>query len=542
MQSYRKEIYTETRKRLTNLAILVSIVLVVSLTSLFLLIENFQLNQDTEKLENHYQSLKESSFDKLALLNRGVISQFLNHTVNERQLYRTYYDQVKSISPEANLLVIDEMGQVAFSTGRIEQKLSPYYLKVVINKSSHQDLIKIQRDAQGKKYILFFSKIANTTYHSILVIEEEIFNRLTPEYGTQFILADKYDNSYVKNTQLFIEGDLKKVDSSKLKSFYVIENDNLYINQFKRLDDSVYLYTFLMTFPVKFLILFSLFVLIVMLSFFTVQSNRLAKSIADKNTKEIDSLSKELLEVKSGSQTKIKMATNIEFQFLIDNINDMVIERDKLLKQQLSLERQNYVYEKKVLESQFNPHFIYNTLETIRVTSHFDPGIADKLILSLNRVLRYSVDFTSNDTCLVRDLDIIQDFLEVNFIRFEKFTYQVKVESNLKSLLVPKLFLLPIVENSIKYGMGVRNDLSIKINGYLDKDKIILDVTDNGPGFSNQIIQSIHQMKVSSSQTHHGIINSYRRLKMSYPQSEIVIINHLEGATVRFIIWGEKND
>lgn len=538
MISYKKELYTEIRSHLSRLAFFVSLLLVIALSSLFLFIEKYQISADTEVITSYYQQIEKNAFNILKQLNKKVVPNYLAHKSSERQLYTEYYEMSKKYSNFSDLLLLSSQGNFTFATGDAERHLSPAYLSMMTESSQTNNFMKIQRGLLGKTFLLFFSKIPKTEDYSILVLSDNVFNLVPLEYGTHFAITDKYDNVFAKNSSNFIEGDLEKINSDVLTSPIFLENNHLYLSKQQVFSDRIVIYTNLMTFPVTAFFWFCLFLMVMLLLLLTFQSDKLAQAIAQKNNKHIKKLVTETSLVTEGKKQKIEIETNVEFQFLIDSINEMVSEKENLLIQQLFLERQNTLFEKKVLESQFNPHFIYNTLETIRVTSHFDPGIADKLILSLNRVLRYSIDYTTKETTLSDDLNIIRDFLEVNNIRFDKFSYVIEVENELLQTRIPKLFLLPVIENSLKYGMSVRTDLQIGIKCYQKKDGLYFDVTDNGPGFKPERIEEIYH--AFDSYSHHGLINSYRRLKMSYPYSDLVILNQeTGGATVRFHIWEE---
>lgn len=537
MVTYKEELYTEIRKRLTKLAVFVSLLIVFLLASLFLFIENYQLKYDTQQVLNFFDELDKKGERLLTELNESVIPKYVSNEKKERQFYTDYYQEMNSMGISADLMVITKQGDVTLSVGQASIGLSPYYLKSMCQENGRMTR-KIQRDINGMMYVIMCSRVKNSDYYSLLIINSTVFNQMGIEFGTKYVISDNLDNILVKNSSNFVTG--HKINHKKLLSPLFLENGNLYLSQVTKINKETTLYTYLMTFPLIYFLLFSLVVTSALLYLLWHQSERLAQGISNKQTKEINQLVAETKRLKEGQSHNISLKTNQEFQFLIDNINNMIEERDKLVQQQLVLERQNFHYERKVLEAQFNPHFIYNTLEAIRVTSHFDPGIADRLILSLNRVLRYSVDFSKEFACLGKDSQIIKDFLEVNKIRFDKFSYDIEIDQELEAFPVPKLFLLPLVENAIKYGMKVRQDLFITIHCYKEDDVIHFEVGDNGPGFKEEQLNRVNYL--SEDETHHGLINSYRRLKHSYPNSSMSVCNQKEGAIVKFSVWGIEDD
>lgn len=532
--TYYKELYIEIRKRLIKLAVFTSLLLILALTVFFLFLEKYQIESDTKEALGFYTTLKADTFELLHHMNQEVVPHYMDGQMNERQFYTSYYEKNTQLPKDASLMVMEESGNILLATNDTPAQLSTHYLKIVTDVNKGNDVVKVQRGLNGERYMLFFSKVPDRSVYSILIFEDSLFTGEGLTYGTKFIISDKYNNVFVKNTTLFDEKTAHKIDATDFNYPYMIANKELYLTTKKQMDDTIYLYTFLMTFPLPSFLLFMLLTTIVLLLLFSIQSNQLAGRIAKKNTEQIEALVDQMARIKAGDTKQILMSTNREFQFLIDNINELVQEKERLMNQQMTLERQNHFYEKKVLESQFNSHFIYNTLEAIRVTSHFDPGVADKLILSLNRVLRYSAGFTSTDTTLEKDLSIIEDFLQVNLIRFDQFHYEITLEPGIEDLSIPKLFLLPIVENALKYGMQDRDDLTLSIQCYCDEQWLYFDVKDNGPGFSIESLWSIDDDSYES--THHGLINSYKRLKISYPGAKMTVTNQEEGALVRFKI------
>lgn len=535
--SFRQEIIREIKKSYTIIAIVVSFLLFFILIGLVFFIQGYQLNAETKEIAADFEILKEQTQMAMKNLNNKTVSQYLSGSVNERYLYQQFYEQTSILGDQASLIII-ENNHESFKAGKGIEAISFSYMQTVIHTNEgRNNYFKVNNGSNGQKYLLYFSKIPNKNTYSILCVNASVFVPTNLQYGSQYIIADNFDNVYVKNTNQFVNGSLEKVESSAFNTFYRWENGHLYFMKQKSLTDNLFLYTLLLSFPIGMLGFFGLISAVLLLFFLLLQSIRMAKKIGEKTTHEINLLVEETSKIKDGQKKNITLEMNNEFQFLVDSINTMVMQRDKMTQQQLFLEKQNNRYEKKMLEAQFNPHFLYNTLENIRITSKFDTEITEKLILSLTRVLRYSIDHGEEETNLFKDMNVLQDFMEVNAIRFEKFSYEIEISKELYLFSVPRLFLLPLVENSLKYGMKAKEELSIKIVCKKVDDEIQFMVIDNGPGFSQELIEDIyHQLE---KETHHGLINSYRRLRMMYPYSDLKIESSKEETSVSFIIWGE---
>ena len=538
--SFRAELVKEIRKRFSLQVILVSFILFFLLLFLVMFMQSYQLHNETKTIVKDFTELKEEAFTSLEELNKGTIPQYLKNNSHERYLYQQFYEKTASLGEHTALKIITQEGELLFESGRKQEDISSYFLQTVLkNNRSKKEFTKVAQGKSGQHYLLFFSKINDTSDYSLLVINGGNFLPVGLQYGTQFIIADNFNNVYAKNTSHFVTGSLEKVESKKLSRPIYIESGKFYLMKKKQLNTNLVLYTFLLSFPMEILILFGLLSMVLVTSILLIQSNHLAKTIGDKTTREIDLLVAETSKIRDGKQKVIQLETNEEFQYLVDSINTMVEELDHMMVNQLHLEKQNSVFERKMLEAQFNPHFLYNTLETIRIMIQIDPPLADKLILSLNRVLRYSIDYADEETTLEDDLDILADFLQVNAVRFEKFRFNISCEPKMKSLVVPRLFLLPLVENTLKYGMRYKNDLRVQVVCRRTSEGFVFSVTDDGPGFSEETIKNI--LNPRELDTHHGLNNSLRRLQMLYPNTRLTIVNHELGATVSFICLEENH-
>ncbi|MGI1782474.1 sensor histidine kinase, partial [Streptococcus uberis] len=180
-----------------------------------------------------------------------------------------------------------------------------------------------------------------------------------------------------------------------------------------------------------------------------------------------------------------------EFGFLAKKINAVLDALQRLFQQTLTSEQEKVLIQRKLLEAQFNPHFLYNSLESIKILMYIDPKKAEKMILALNRVLRYSISTESDAVTLEQDMAILKDYLLVNQIRFQQLKVSLHYDQSLAQLRIPKLFLLPLVENALKYGMTARHDLSVAVEVTCQEKLICFTVSDNGPDFSRHFQETL---------------------------------------------------
>lgn len=184
-----------------------------------------------------------------------------------------------------------------------------------------------------------------------------------------------------------------------------------------------------------------------------------------------------------------------------------------------SVERQKELDDTRVrmMQAQLNPHFLYNTLDSIKwmgVTNHV-PAVAD-LSADLGMLLRASISWDEFIT-VEKELELIERYLEIQYIRFEdRFTCEIAVEEAAMGCLIPKLALQPIVENAIVHGVADREEGYIKITSRREGDTLILAVTDNGCGIPERVLRQLEEGAVRTSAKHLGMYNVNQIIRLHY--------------------------
>lgn len=192
--------------------------------------------------------------------------------------------------------------------------------------------------------------------------------------------------------------------------------------------------------------------------------------------------------------------------------------------------RQQFQYAE--LQNQINPHFLYNTLETIRGQAILDDNykIAD-MTETLARYFRYNISRSKDDVTLEQELENIQNFIKIHQYRFPgRFRFDIYPHVKREAYAdckIPKMTLQPIVENAIFHGLEQKMDHG-KIQIHIDAaaDKLMVIVADNGVGMSPERLEELKQrlaaaesrVELSSPKEHNGIAmtNVNSRLKMLY--------------------------
>jgi two-component system, LytTR family, sensor histidine kinase AlgZ len=148
-----------------------------------------------------------------------------------------------------------------------------------------------------------------------------------------------------------------------------------------------------------------------------------------------------------------------------------------------------------VLRTRLNPHFLFNTLNSIAALIREDPERAERTVERLAALLRFSLDSSHRGTVpLDRELTVVEKYLEIERVRFgDRLRYAIDVAAELRSLEVPPLALQTLVENSVKYAVSARREgAEIRVDAERDGDRIALRVSDDGPGFTESSLADGH--------------------------------------------------
>ena len=249
-------------------------------------------------------------------------------------------------------------------------------------------------------------------------------------------------------------------------------------------------------------------------------------------------------EVKTGHYTwQITDEYKDEFSPLVNNINEMGQSLRKLIDENLKVSLREQESRLQTLMAQLNPHYIYNSLNVINwVALRENARRSSSLIVSLSKMLRYTSNNREENTVLSEDIAWMENYFKLMEARFTNlYTVEWDVAEDCLSLRLPKLFMQPLVENSILHGFGDRTEGGrIRIHIHREGSNVICVVEDNGCGMSEQQAQDALEGRTKSI----GLYNVHRRIQMACgPEYGVSISSGAEGgtcATLRMCIQTEE--
>lgn len=320
-------------------------------------------------------------------------------------------------------------------------------------------------------------------------------------------------------------------DSSR---YYTIGERRYVISTTYLPDYQVYVHTFLMENGVSAYYVITLCALAILLFVLLATGRRFAMRIANLNSRSLNTLHDEINAIQGGNVvSRIHLQTGDEFEDIADHINLLLDHLESLNSRNLELARLNNQMERLQLEAQFDPHFLYNTLESIRYAIRLGDRDVDGIILRLTSILRYSIHGSDHTVSLQEDLQHLRDYLEIIRYRFgERFRFQIDIPDACLGHACPKLCLQPIVENSIKYGLQNRKVLTVTVRAWQDEDFLYLEVRDDGLGMSPALLAEMRALVAARSEqnsTHYGLRNIARRLSLQFRRGSGMELDSVQG-------------
>lgn len=205
-------------------------------------------------------------------------------------------------------------------------------------------------------------------------------------------------------------------------------------------------------------------------------------------TKPLQTLYKDMLSFGKGHLSqRTHTQTNDEIGTLSTGFNKMTQQIQTLVRENFQVELQRREAEILLLQSQMNPHFLYNILETISMSaiSNSDLQTSD-IVAKLGKMLRYSVSVQKEMVKLTSEVQFCEDYLDLQIMRLGKrLQYEIYLNSELEDCLVPKLILQPFVENVVMHALGDK-PICVKIISLVQWDCLVILIRDDGVGMTNE--------------------------------------------------------
>lgn len=528
-------------------------------TSVAQIIDEQIINTSKQVVSNY-----ELYFDSAIEVSNSIQTKIDNRNVlNEKTAIRSYFDDVKSIKGEIlSIAFYDENGDliVADSTFDTVNNDNVYETNSFQN-AINEPMINIFSGVgfENDRYAFTLSRYMSfnrSENHGVALIEFDftkivrlIYQSDLGENGHIAIFDRDYNVVYSSLPEL-IDEDLIETKKLVLGSTGVTINHqsfNLYISTITNTgwkvsvftnNSQIYsvLYNFIIIVIITILLLSILYIFIVYV-------------IVKQVTYPLYRLQAEMNKVKDlnydVNRSKLKKGSKEIIQ--LDATFNEMMRRIRYLADKLLQEQENQrKSELKALQNQINPHFLYNTLDSIiYMIDKGENQKAEEMIVALSKFFRISISRGKAIIPLKDEVEHVRNYLLIQKIRFgDQFTYSINVDPSLYQYSCIKLILQPLVENAIEHGLNDNESGGqIEIIGTQNESYIILKIKDNGYGISEdkleQIYKSFHDDSIHQGV---GLKNVYQRIKIYYGEEADIKIDSLfdEGTIISIYIPKKK--
>lgn len=233
---------------------------------------------------------------------------------------------------------------------------------------------------------------------------------------------------------------------------------------------------------------------------------------------------------------------HVEVAYLRQKMHEVQQRLIEEIKAHTELEEALKFMELRALQSQINPHFLFNTLSTLAGLAMFEGAQeTETLITSLSRLLRYSLRKIGQTVTISEEIKHVQDYCSIQKARFgDRIDINYRIADEILPVQIPVLTLQPIVENAIIHGLEAVERGCLLIQGERSGDDILLRVADNGVGIEPQKLAEIKSLSVNSSGRSHttglGLTNVHRRLQHFYGRNYGLQVDSIPGKGTTVVI------
>ena len=221
------------------------------------------------------------------------------------------------------------------------------------------------------------------------------------------------------------------------------------------------------------------------------------------------------------------------FHLLLQKINQLIEDITGQERKQHELELLNQKSELLLLQSQINPHFLYNTFESINFMIRMgEKKKSTRMVTLLSRMFRYAVKTDALLIPLREEFSYCMLYVDIMNMRFgDDISYHFEAEEQVQSLLTLKFILQPLVENAYSHGLKQSGHGEIRVKAEICSEVLVITVQDNGAGINRERLHEIQlSLESGEAQQHIGLCNINRRIKLTFGEQYGLTIDSTEGS------------
>lgn len=466
-------------------------------------------------------------------------------------VFETFYQTANELGYEAELLLFDRdrnslfPGDKALPEGLALDVDAGWGILGMMERDPQKLGVRLVQPWEEESRMLALGKAAvkegEVAGYALILLPGSCFSQVFDRSDAQAIVADRFGWAFISNNQQFLTPGSQVIPeleaAQKLMSWnrhaWLVSSGEACEGMFQvytvsDIQNIVASLTIGGTLVLSALVLMAVWMLIN------------TRKVTEKKTEDFYRILEVMEEAAEGNlERTIEIGRDNEFATIADTYNQMIASLKTQMENNQRMAELVASAQNKQLESQFNPHFLYNTLENIRYMCKMEPEIAEKMVYSLSGLLRYSLDGGETEVTLKEDLEHLKNYLTILHYRFNRrFSYQIDVEPKALASRIPKLVLQPMIENSVKYGFGNQAELKVELKAYLHEGKLIMICRDDGVGMNPAVLGELTELleQPENKSRHSGIYNIHRRIRILYGRPYGVEVRSAQGHGTTLVV------
>ena len=507
--------------------------------------------QDNAAIINTFSQVEETCVEEMSRLSELIEQKGIDEIRNTDTLSAAIYEEIYRVNQQnrcsSQLYLLDSNGELLWSVsdGDMDFLLQPEYRQWGILRQIQQNPESVSTYFQNGYWCMgraVLNKSGRFLGYMVVGLSQQECTGMLTGINRQYAITDDMGWIYMSSNQELLSDDLGRFVQlrDKKEGFFTEKGRHFYLTQGNMSNGKIHVYTMTDTEPKVHIMAWMILMIVVIFSIIGVVTFYSTKKVAVKYTKDVKAIADAFTSVENGEwDTRLSTDSTLEFQTIGKAFNKMIDSMKKQLEENRELALHAAFAQAKQLESQFNPHFLFNTLDNIRFMIKIDAAKADKMITSLSKLLRYSIHDSGEEISVREDTENMQSYFNILQIRYNKrFAYEIDIEDEIQNCMIPKLIMQPLIENAVKYGFEDQEKLTVKIRGYEKQDKLIFSCEDNGAGMSSEQLEDIRRrlQQKENKEGHLGLYNIHRRIQLMYGEEYGIYIESENGRGVSVVL------
>ena len=497
--------------------------------------------QAAEAFSSELETIEDILLNMQDLLSPEAYEQ----SVSERaEINGRLYRRINGMASRPQALIYDESEQAVFTSGGDASLTDTVRWQFLHNIPDRRGETASQVLRGGEPCLLMgarlFDEAGEPNGYLCMAMTENGFRKTVASNADDVLITDRFDTVFVGGAHVFtgkfnkLEADVRQANGIKDTPWGLY-----YISS-----EACGTYRVYAALPCGDVLRTARFLLLMVLVFFAAMIAAIqisTKRVAQEKTRVIDEIATACDLVSHGNlNTELTISSHDEFQVIAQAYNTMLENVRKSMEKSVKLGRDTAVAQIRQMESQFNPHFLFNTLENIRFMVRLDPNAADAAMVQLAQLMRYSIKQEGMTVSLKEDLRYIESYMSILKMRFgSRLSYETRIPDELMRRRIPKLIVQPILENAVKYGMEKKRELKIEIEARCIGERLEISIRDNGPGIEPEVMETLMRYMENPDmerRTSFGLMNVHDRLRLMYGERYGIRIQTQQGRTTEVVL------